>query len=378
MTFEFATATRILFGPGVRHQAAEAARSIGRRALLITPRNAVQDSFLEGFVDTVPYPVRTEPTVPVIEEGVHLALASECDMVISVGGGSAIDAGKAIAALAANPGDLLDYLEVVGKGKPLSEPSLPFVAIPTAGTGSEVTRNAVIASPEHQVKASLRSPLMLPRLAAVDPELTLDLPPDLTAATGLDALAQVIEPFVCTKANPMTDWICREGIRHAAHSLDRAFHNGSDLEARTGMALASLCGGLALANAGLGAVHGFAAPIGGMFPAPHGAVCAALLAPVAHANLKALRKRHDSTPVLLRYREVARLLTGHVEATAEDGIEWLDVLVKRLHVPRLRSYGVTAEDLEKIAEKAAQASSMKANPVVLTHDEMLAVLHAAL
>src|SRR5205807_1153012 len=174
---------------------------------------------------------------------------------------------------------------------------------------------------EHHVKVSLRSPLMLPKVALVDPQLTYDLPAELTASTGLDALTQLIEPYVSCKANPLTDSICAEGIRRAARSLRPAFDNGTDKSAREDMALASLFGGLALANAGLGAVHGFAAPIGGMFPAPHGAVCAALLPQVMEVNLRALRQRAPQSEALARFVEIARILTGRAEADANDGVK---------------------------------------------------------
>ena len=207
-----------------------------------------------------------------------------CDTVIGFGGGAALDAAKAIAILMTNPGDVTDYLEIIGRGKTLTEPPVPCIAIPTtAGTGSEVTRNSVIASREERVKVSLRSPLMLPKVVVVDPELTYDLPPAITASTGVDALTQLIEPFVCSRANPLTDGLCQEGIERVARSLRRAFESAgrgeapADAAAREDMAVASLFGGLALANAGLGAVHGLAAPLGGMIGAPHGAVCAALL-----------------------------------------------------------------------------------------------------
>ena len=232
-------------------------------------------------------------------------------MVIGLGGGSAIDTGKAIAALLTNPGDPLDYLEVIGRGQALQQTPLPYIAIPTtAGTGSEVTRNAVLASHEHHVKVSLRSPLMLPRVAIVDPELTYSLPPAITASTGLDALTQLIEPYTCNSPNPMIDAICREGMQRAARSLKRAYQNGSDAAAREDMSIAALFGGMALANAKLGAVHGFAGPLGGLFPAPHGMICARLLPFVVEANVRALQMREPDSPVLKRYDEVAQLLTG--------------------------------------------------------------------
>ena len=376
MRFEFATATRILFGPGTVAELAPAARTFGRRALLVSglpPENI--PVALEG----VRFQVNGEPTLELVRQGVRLLRAEQCDVVIGFGGGSAIDTAKAVALLAANSGEPLDYLEVVGKGATPENPSLPCIAVPTtAGTGAEVTRNAVLASPEHGVKASLRSPFMLPRLALVDPELTLDLPPALTAATGLDALTQLIEPFVCVRANPLTDGICREGLARAARSLARAFHNGRDAAAREDMALASLFGGLALANAGLGAVHGFAAPIGGEFPAPHGAVCAALLAGVMEANLRAVRMRQPQSPALVRYAEIARILTGRSDAAAEDGAAWVRALVGELGIPTLSAYGLRREHVPGVVEKARRASSMKGNPIELTPEELSEVLAKAI
>jgi alcohol dehydrogenase class IV len=279
----------------------------------------------------------------------------------------------------ANDGTLLDYVEIIGRGKALTKPSAPFIAIPTtAGTGSEVTRNSVLSSPEHKLKVSLRSPLMLARVAIVDSELTLDLPPALTASTGLDALTQLIEPFVCSRANPMTDGLCVEGIRRAGRSLRAVFADGKNKSAREDMAVASLFGGLALANAGLGAVHGFAGPVGGSFPAPHGAICAALLPRVVAANLRALRQRAPDSAALSRYDEVARLLTGNAGATADDGVDWVRKLVSDLQIPRLGEYGVREEHVEDVVAKAANASSMKANPITLTPDELAETLRAAI
>jgi alcohol dehydrogenase class IV len=284
-----------------------------------------------------------------------------------------------VSGLLTNAGDLFDYLEVIGKAQPLKHPAAPYIAIPTtAGTGAEVTRNAVLGSKEYRVKVSLRSPLMLPRLAIVDPELTYDLPPDVTAYTGLDALTQVIEPYVCTRANPMTDGWCVEGIRRAARSLRKAVEQGKDVGAREDMAMTSLFGGLALANAGLGAVHGFAAPFGGMFPAPHGAVCAALLSRVMAANIKALRESAPGSVALVRYEEIGRLLTGKAQATADDGVQWVAQLVKDLRVPKLSQYGCTEKDVMEVVEKAAKASSMKANPVELSNTTLTDVLRAAM
>jgi alcohol dehydrogenase class IV len=298
---------------------------------------------------------------------------------MAFGGGSVIDAGKAIAAMLPNPGDLLDYVEVVGAGKSLSRDSEPFVAIPTtAGTGSEVTRNAVLASTEHQVKVSLRSVSMLPKAAIIDPELTYDLPPELTATTGLDALTQLIEPYVCIRPNPMTDALCLEGMRRAARSLRKACQDGHDASAREDMAVAALFSGMALANAGLGAVHGFAGPIGGMFPAPHGAVCAALLPHVMAVNIKALSRNPGNPTRLKRFEVVARILTNNPHASIQDGVDWVKSLVLDLRIPKLGSYGIVPEHIPGIVEKSALASSMKANPVVLSSDELTETLRQAL
>ena len=384
MRFEFATATRIIFGPGTLREVGPVARELARDALVVMgsdPRRA--ESLLallrEHGLGSITWSVRGEPDINTVRAGVALAKRGNCGLVIAMGGGSALDAGKAIAAMLANPGDLLDYLEVIGGGKTLTQPSIPLIAIPTtAGTGSEVTRNAVLASPPHRVKVSLRSPLMLPRVAVVDPELTYALPPSTTASTGLDALTQLIEPYVSSRANPMTDALCAEGIRRAARSLRTVVQNGSSTAARTDMAVASLFGGLALANAGLGAVHGFAGPIGGEFPAPHGAVCAALLPHVMEANLRALRQRQPAAETLQRYEEVARLATGNVAATAEAGIEWVRELVVDLKIPGLGHYGLKREHTAELVEKASHASSMKANPIVLTPAELAEVLERAL
>jgi len=291
LRFEFATATRIIFGAGALKQIGLLAAEMGRRAFVVTGLSTAQTQPLLDLITAQgmqyeTFPVAHEPTVETVQSGVRHVRHASCDLIIGFGGGSVIDAGKAIAALMTNPGDLLDYLEVIGKGKPITQPAAPYIAIPTtAGTGAEVTRNAVLASPEHHVKVSLRSPLMLPRVALVDPELTYSLPPQITASTGLDALTQLVEPFVSIRANPMTDAFCREGMRRATHSLRQAYEYRNDVKAREDMALASLLGGLALANAGLGAVHGIASVVGGMFPAPHGAVCARLLPHVMEINV---------------------------------------------------------------------------------------------
>lgn len=384
MRFEFATATRIIFGEGTLAEVGTLAAGLGRCALVVTGRSAERAAPLLARLGTAgvacqTFAVAHEPTVDLALQGTQVARDLGADLVIAFGGGSVIDAGKAIAALLTNPGDPFDYLEVIGRGKPLPHAAAPVIAIPTtAGTGSEVTRNAVLASPEHRVKVSLRSPLMLPAVALVDPELTYGLPPALTAYTGLDALTQVIEPFVTPAANPLTDAICREGIVRAGRALRRAVARGDDAEARADMAFAALCGGLALANARLGAVHGFAGPFGGMFDAPHGAVCAALLPHVMAANVSALRERAPGHPSLCRYEEVARLLTGDARASADEGVAWVRDLVADLGVPGLAAYGLDEATFDTLIPAAQRSSSMKGNPVALSDDELRAILARAM
>ncbi len=387
MQFEFATAARIVFGPGTLDQAGDIAAGFGSRVLLVTgisPGRAapvVERLDAAGLRHEV-VTVDGEPTVDVVRDGVARAVAAGSDVVVGFGGGSAIDAAKAIAAMLGNGGDLFDHLEVVGAGRPLERPSVPWIAIPTtAGTGSEVTRNAVLASPGHGVKVSLRSPSMLARVALVDPTLTHSLPPAVTASSGLDALAQLVEPFTSSRANPFTDAFCREGMPRVARSLEAAFHSalaGTPApDAREDMSMAALLGGLALANAGLGAVHGFAAPIGGRFDAPHGAVCGRLLPSVVAVNVAALRERAPGSSALARYDEVAQIVTSGPGATADDLVSWLARLVETLGVPRLSAYGLGAGDVPDLVAAASIASSMRANPIRLTPEELARALESA-
>jgi len=382
--FEFATTQRIVFGLGTRAELPALAAGFGRRVFLVCganpDRHAVLLAALRAAVENVEvFPVPGEPTVALAEAGVRQLRAAGSTVVVAIGGGSAIDAGKAIAALAANPGEALDYLEIVGQGRPLTAVPLPFIVVPTtAGTGAEATRNAVLSVPESRVKVSLRSAAMLPRVALIDPELALGLPAAVTAATGMDALTQLIESYLSCRANPMTDALCRDGIGRVARALPRAFAEPGDLASRSDLSLGALYSGMALANAGLGAVHGFAGPIGGAFDAPHGAVCAALLAPVLRANLAALRTRAPEHPTLVRLAEVACWMTGDTAATAEDAARFCAELSRRLAIPGLSAWGVRGADVPALVGKAAVASSMKGNPLPLTPAELAAALEAAL
>jgi alcohol dehydrogenase class IV len=383
MTFEFATAGRILFGRGKSQQIPALARDLGRRALVVLGgsnrgREALTEGLSDAGVRSVVFNVRGEPTTHMVDQATGIARAEGCDLVISLGGGSVIDAGKAVAGLLANPGDVLDYLELVGGGKPLLGPGVPFIAVPTtAGTGAEVTRNAVLDVPEHKAKASLRSPHLLARLAVVDPELTLSLPPEITAYTGMDALTQLIEPFVSNAANPLTDGVCREGLVRAARSLASAYRDGSDLAAREDMALAALFGGIALANARLGAVHGFASVLGGATGHTHGAICARLLPFVMEANIRAVEERGDRA-IIQRYVEIARTLTGDPEADARGGVSWVRGLCAEMKIPPLREGGLSTNDCGRLIPLTRRASSMQGNPVMLSDEELRGILEAAL
>ncbi|MCY4070853.1 MAG: iron-containing alcohol dehydrogenase [Chloroflexi bacterium] len=384
MGFEFATATRIIFGDGSAGQLASLAGNLGGHALLFTDDQPERVGDLihslkgAGLRHTL-FPVTGEPSVDMVNRAVERALSAGCDLVISIGGGSVIDCGKATAALIPNEGDTLDYLEVIGKGRPLQTAPLPFVALPTtAGTGAEVTKNAVLASYEHRVKVSLRDNRMLADIALVDPQLTHSMPPSVTASTGMDALAQVLEPYVSCQANPLTDGLCVEGLRRAGRSLRRVYAEPDKAAARTDMALTSLLGGLALANAKLGAVHGFAGVLGGMYNAPHGAICATLLPPVIKANIRALEQRQPDNPILRRYEYAAQFILFDRAATADDAMDWIEETSEIFAIPGLGAYGIEEKDFDRIVEQSAVSSSMKGNPLPLTHEELKAILVEAL
>lgn len=380
-SFDVAAAGRLVFGAGRSTELPGLVRAWGRSAFVVTGSRPDEHRDLIAALPMASqvWPVRGEPTVQTARDALTAARSAAADLVIAIGGGSVLDLGKAVAVLLGNGGDPLDYLEVIGRGQALTAPSVPFAALPTtAGTGAEVTANAVLASPEHGRKVSLRSAFMVPRLAIVDPCLTLGCPPSVTASSGLDALTQCLEPFVSPQATPLTDGYAREGLRRAAAGLRAGYADGSDLAARTDMALCSVLGGMALTGAKLGAVHGFAGVIGGVVTAPHGAVCAALLAPVSRANVEALRGRDPQNPALDRYREAAALLTASPDATVEDGLGWIQDTVTTLGVGGLSAFGVTPDMAGDIVDKTRTASSTKGNPVVLTDAELLAALLQAI
>jgi len=382
--FEFMTANRIIFERGSINQIGKIAKTFGQKVLLASGNredvtNRVVAYLKDEGLEVTVVSVQGEPSMEGIKESLEVARKANCDMTIGFGGGSAMDTGKIIAAMLSNPGEIIEYLEVIGAGRSLSNPSVPCIAVPTtSGTGAEVTKNSVISSHEHKVKVSLRSPYMLPEVVVLDPELTLSVPPPVTASTGLDALTQVLEPFISSAANPMTDAFCREGLKRASGSLKKAFDDGNDIDAREEMALASLFGGMALANAKLGAVHGFAGVIGGMFPIPHGVVCANLLPFSIEVNVKALSEREPNSDYLKRFDEVAEILTGKRDAKAKDAVLWIQELCQHLKVPSLRTFGLAEKDFPEIIEKSMVASSMKGNPIKLTYEELEEILRKAM
>lgn len=389
--FDIVAPRKIVFGLGrIRELPALIepliAGTANRMALVVTGSDVSRhDEALRALKSAIPTQLVSaigEPTVEQAEQAVALARATNVALVIAIGGGSALDLGKAIAALTPNPGSIFDYLEVVGAGQPLSVAPLPFVAIPTtSGTGSEATKNAVLAAPlpdGGRVKVSVRSDRAMPDIALVDPELTRSVPRQVTAATGLDALTQVIEPYVSHAATPFTDSLAREAIPRGAAALKRCVEDGDDLAARSEMALVSLYGGLALSNAKLGAVHGFAGPLGGLFDAAHGALCARLLPAVIETNLAALRARAPMSPALTRYGDIARWVTRDETAKADQAVWWFEHLVEELHIPTLSEVGMREDDIPRVAAQASKSSSMKGNPIQLSAEEMESILRSAL
>jgi len=378
---DFSTANRIIFGTGELSSLGKIIRSQnGKRVLIIKGKEYPDPGALfeiceDAKVEWNYFNVEQEPNIETINRAVELGREEKCEFVIGFGGGSVIDTGKATAALLNNQGSLLDYLEVVGEGKPLRNPSKPYIAIPTtAGTGSEVTRNAVISVPDKQVKVSMRNTYLLPEIAIVDPELTYGVPSTITAVTGMDAFTQVIEPYVSRYSNPIVDMFCKDAIPKGASYLMRAWEDGNDHEARENIAWVSLMGGLALANAKLGAVHGLAGPIGGMFHAPHGSICAALLPSVMLVNAEALASRGNDPEKLSRFDDISRWVTGRKNATINEGVEWIGSLCKNMEIPQLSEFGIKKEHFPAIIAKSKKSSSMKGNPIQLTVQEIEKIL----
>jgi alcohol dehydrogenase class IV len=379
--FEFISPTRIIFGKGSFRKCGVLARELGNNALVITGSGKVSVDGLRNLlraegIKWTEYRVKDEPNIGIILDGIRIAKDAKCDHVICLGGGSVMDAGKAIAAMMTNPGNLMDYLEVVGKGNSVNIQGLPVINIPTtAGTGSEITRNSVILVPEGKVKVSMRGKGMVAAIALIDPELTYSLSPETTATTGMDALTQVIEAYMSNSANPISDAYAIEGIRRGAESVLKAFQHGRDEEARENMVLTALFSGIALSQAGLGAVHGFAGVIGGLTDAPHGAICACLLSSVLRANFEEINKKIDDNDSLIRFSKISQILTGTSAASPQSAIQWIRDLCKKLEIKGLSSLGVKMEDFDSIVQKAVVSSSMKKNPVILSEDALHRILN---
>ncbi len=385
--FDFTATTKIVFGAGRVDEIGRLAGSLGRRAFLVTGGQSMAESGVLGRVVSLleaagcaveTFRVAGEPTVGVVSDGVARSRRWDADVVVAVGGGSVMDAAKAISGLLTNGGEVADYLEGVGAGLEIERPASPMIAVPTtAGTGAEVTKNAVITDDGHTYKKSMRSDYLLPRIALVDPMLTTSAPASVTAASGLDALTQLIESYTSNKAGPMTDALAEKGIELVAECLPKSCSDPDGVDARSGMSLAALWGGICLANAGLGAVHGFASPLGAFYPAPHGAVCAALLPHVVAANVARLCAETPSHAALGKYRRLAAMLADGPSPTPGDLVSRLGELVSSLGIPPLGRWGLSADDIPRIVANA-RGSSMRYNPVELTDDELTEIMEAAL
>lgn len=377
--FAFATAGRIVFGRGTALDAPERIAALGTEVFLVHGRSAERaawlvDALFASGVQVTAFSCPAEPTLELLDKAVAAARKAGATVVVGLGGGAAMDLGKAVAALVPAEGEPLDYLEVVGKGLALPAAPLPFVALPTtSGTGAEVTKNAVIGVPRHRRKVSLRDDRMLADLAVGDPALTDGLPKAVTLASGLDAIVQNIEPYVSARANPLTDALCRQAIPLGLGALQRLME-GEDRAARDAMAWVSLSGGLALANSGLGAVHGLAGVIGGRCGAPHGAVCGALLPAVLAANLEATEA---NPPAHARLLEVRGMIARAFGTGGDEALAALEGWMGEAGLPRLSALGVPEEDHGEIARASAASSSMKANPVALDEAALVAVLRRA-
>lgn len=375
--FSFLSPGEILFGRGMAQQAASRIAQRAESVLLVHGAAGARvawlgDDLAASGVEAAAFAVPREPDIALIEAGVAAARRSGARLIVACGGGSVIDAGKAIAALVPATRPMLDHLEVVGQGAPLDHAPLPFVAVPTtAGTGAEVTKNAVIAVPDARRKVSLRDARMIADLAIVDPGLTDGTPWAVTLASGLDAVTQVIEPYVSPKANALTDAICRDAIPRGLAAL-RRLQDEDTAEARDEMAWVSLCGGLALANAALGAVHGLAGPIGGLSGAPHGAVCGRLLPFVLACNAG-----HATGDTARRLAQVSGWIADAFGGRADEAPATLTAWAEAAGLPGLAAMGVRASDHEELARAAVGSSSMKGNPVPLEVAELVALMRDA-
>ncbi|MCX8224954.1 MAG: iron-containing alcohol dehydrogenase [Sulfitobacter sp.] len=375
--FSFFSPQAIHFGRGQSAQTPALAKAFGTNILLVHGATARRANWLIDGCKQAGLTVQTlacknEPSLPDIEQALTDLKGFDPDVVIALGGGAVIDFGKALAALIPCSAPPQDYLEVVGKGRPLDHAPLPLIALPTtAGTGAEVTKNAVITVPEHGIKVSLRDPRMIPDIAIVDAGLMQGAPRRVALAAGLDAITQVIEPYLSNKANPMTDALCLSAIPTGLAAIRELVENDAPA-AWDDMARVSTWGGLALANSGLGAVHGFAGVIGGRTNAPHGEICGALLPAVLASHL---RKAEAGTKIHSRLAWVLEQIENQFgDGTEGTGLAQLKAWSRKMGLRGLAEMGVTKTDLDAIARASSGASSMKGNPFALTHPELVEIL----
>lgn len=376
--FGFVSPRRTLFGRNCRHEAAAFIARLGARVVLVRSRSVPWALELAHELEAMGLAVtevlaQGEPTIDELRAHLEVGRDSRSDSVVAVGGGSSIDLGKALAGLLPGDSDPLDHLEIVGAGQPIIRDPLPLVAIPTtSGTGAEATKNAVIAVAEHGLKVSLRDARMIPDMAIVDPALTDGAPKAITLATGLDAITQLIESYLSIRATPVTDSLCRDGIPMGITAL-RKLMQDDDPGARDAMALASHLSGLALANSGLGVVHGLAAVIGARGGA-HGAICGRLLPTALEINEAVVRQTGRPTE---RFDQVRAWLADGLGVEAGTASQALRAFVNAHDLPTLDQLGCKTPDYEAIANAALSASSTKANPVQLSCTDVVAILERA-
>ncbi|EOD77758.1 Iron-containing alcohol dehydrogenase [Grimontia indica] len=376
--FQFMTATRIIFGEGALNNSFSIFNNYGYSALIVTGRDDQRADPLLAYLSqqNIRYQrlaVHDEPLIAMVEEMAAAGRLFKPDMVIAIGGGSVMDVGKALSALIPNQGSVYDYVEVVGRALPLTAKPLPCIAIPTtAGTGSEVTRNAVMISAQENVKAAIRSPDLIPDVAIIDPTLTYGTEKSLSARCGMDAFTHLMEAYVCGEPNPLTDMICEEGLRRLAPAIIHACED-DDPKARADMAFASMLGGMAQSNAKLGAAHGLAAALGAVLDAPHGAITAQLAPYVMAENILAAREA-GRISLLNRYRQLACILTGRMNAEPSDGIVWVQRILRRLDLETLPQLGLCDTMFEEVAVSALRSSSIKGNPLPLSESRLIHIL----
>jgi alcohol dehydrogenase len=393
--FEIARLPRIVFGEGRLRELPVIAASYGRRALLVTGRRALRasphweplaQSLRAAGIAWEELQVDSEPSPQLVDEAVAALRPKGVEVVIGIGGGSVLDAAKAIAGLLKPGNSVMDHLEGVGREVPYRGPATPFIAVPTtAGTGSEATKNAVLSvQGEQGFKKSFRDEKLVAQVALVDPALLATCPQEVIAANGMDAFTQLLESYISVKANPFTDALALSGMAAVRDGFFAAWQGGGSEEARQGracMAYAALASGITLAQAGLGSVHGLASPLGAFFPIPHGMVCGTLVAAATAMNIRSLRERDPDSPTLDKYARVGRLLAHSADLPREEVLERLVEILRqwtdRLGLKRLSAYGVRETDVPKIVAHS-RGSSMKTNPIVLTDDEIAAVLRARL